>query len=58
MNTGQWRVGFRRNLMIETERDIQKRQNVMVVSMRLGFAERSGNRATATHTALTYNISH
>ena len=58
VNTGQWRVRFRRNLMIETERDIQKRQNVMVVSMRLGFAERSGNRATATHTALTYNISH
>ena len=58
VNTGQWRVGFRRNLMIETERNIQKRQNVMVVSMRLGFAERSGNRSTATHTALTYNISH
>ena len=56
VNTGQWRVGFRRNLMIETERDIQKRQNVMVVSMRLAFAERTGNRSNAEHTALVYNI--
>ena len=56
VNTSQWRVGFRRNLMIETERDIQKRQNVMVVSMRLAFAERSGDRSNAEHTALAYNI--
>ena len=28
----------------------------MVVSMRLAFMERTGNRATATHTALQYNI--
>ena len=58
VNTSQWRLGFRRNLMIETERDIQKRQNVMVVSMRLAFAERTGTRSSATHTALAYNISH
>ncbi len=58
VNTSQWRVGFRRNLMIETERDIQKRQNVMVVSMRLAFAERTSDRANAEHTALAYNISH
>ena len=58
VNTSQWLVGFRRNLMIETERDIQKRQNVMVVSMRLAFAERTGDRANAKHTALTYNITH
>ncbi len=56
VNTSQWRVGFRRELSIETERDIQKRQNVMVVSMRLGFAERTGNRSNARHTALQYNI--
>ena len=58
VNTSQWRVGFRRNLMIETERNIQKRQNVMVVSMRLAFAERTGDRSNAEHTALTYNISY
>ena len=55
-NRSQWRVGFRRELAIETDRDIQKRQNIMVVSMRLAFAERSGNPANATHTALQYNI--
>ena len=56
VNTSQWRIGFRRNLMVETQRDIQKRQNVMIVSMRLAFAERSNDRANATHTALAYNI--
>jgi hypothetical protein len=56
VNRSQWRVGFRRELFIETQRDIQKRQNIMVISMRLGFQERSGNRATAKHTALHYNI--
>ena len=56
VNRTQWRLGFRRELMIETTRDIQKRQNVMVVSMRLAFMERTGARASATHTALQYNI--
>ena len=56
VNRTQWRLGFRRELMIETTRDIQKRQNIMVVSMRLAFMERTGKRSTATHTALQYNI--
>ena len=56
VNRTQWRLGFRRELMIETTRDIQKRQNIMVVSMRLAFMERTGARASATHTALQYNI--
>ena len=56
VNRTQWRLGFRRELMIETARDIQKRQNIMVVSMRLAFMERTGARASATHTALQYNI--
>ena len=55
-NRTQWRVGYRRELMIETTRDIQKRQNIMVVSMRLAFMERTGDRSKATHTALQYNI--
>ena len=50
MNRTQWRLGFRRELMIETTRDIQKRQNIMVVSMRLAFMERTGTRSTASHT--------
>ncbi|MDA0734371.1 MAG: phage major capsid protein [Chloroflexi bacterium] len=56
VNRSQWRVGFRRELLIETTRDIQKRQHIMVISMRLAFMERTGNRSTATHTALQYNI--
>ncbi len=56
VNRTQWRKGFKRELLIEAERDVQKRQNVMVVSMRVAFAERTGDRATATHTALQYNI--
>jgi HK97 family phage major capsid protein len=55
-NRSQWRVGFRRELSIETERDIQKRQNVMVVSMRIALSERTGARSSATHTALQYNV--
>ena len=56
VNRTQWRKGFKRELLIETERDIQKRQNVMVVSMRVAFAERSGDRTNAKHTALHYNV--
>ena len=56
VNRSQWRVGFRRELSIETDRDIQKRQNIMVVSLRIAFAERTGTRSSATHTALQYNI--
>ena len=56
VNRSQWRVGFRRELAIETDRDIQKRQNIMVVSLRIAFAERTGTRTSATHAALQYNI--
>ena len=56
VNRSQWRVGFRREIAIETDRDIQKRQNIMVVSLRIAFAERTGTRSTAIHSALQYNI--
>ena len=56
VNRGQWRVGFKRELTIETVRDPQKRQNIMVVSFRIALQERSGTRSTATHTALQFNI--
>ena len=56
VNRTQWRKGFKRELLIETERDVQRRQNVMVVSMRVAFAERSGSRTSAAHTALQFNI--
>ena len=56
LNRSQWLVGFKRELAIETVRDPQKRQNIMVVSFRIALQERSGSRASATHTALQYNI--
>ncbi|MEE8465355.1 MAG: phage major capsid protein [Dehalococcoidia bacterium] len=56
VNGSQWRIGFKRELTIETVRDPQKRQNIMVVSFRIALQERSGNRSSATHTALQYNI--
>ncbi len=56
VNRSQWRVGFKRELTIETVRDAQKRQNIMVVSFRIALQERSGSRTSATHTALQYNI--
>jgi hypothetical protein len=55
-NTSQWRVGFKRELTIETVRDAQKRQNIMVLSFRIALQERSGTRSTATHTALQFDI--
>ena len=56
VNRTQWRKGVKRELLIETERDIQRRKNVMVVSMRIAFAERTGNPRSATHTALQFNV--
>jgi len=56
VNRNQWRKGFRREMTIETVRDVQKRQNIMVISFRMAFMERSGTRSSATHTALQYDI--
>ena len=56
LNRTQWAQGFRRQLMIDVDRDTQKRQTVVTVSFRHALAERSGARTSATHTALQYNI--
>ena len=56
VNRTQWAQGFRRQLMIDVDRDTQKRQTVVTVSFRHALAERSGARSSATHTALQYNI--
>lgn len=45
-----WKVGFRRQLLIEVDRFIQKRQMVMVSSFRIAVAAH-GTRSTATHTS-------
>ena len=55
-NRAQWAQGFRRQLNIDVDRDLQKRQTVVTVSFRHALTERSGSRSSATHTALQYNI--
>jgi hypothetical protein len=56
LNRDMWRVGFRRELLVEMDRDIKKRQFIMVVSFRMALASR-GTRATSTHTAGIHGIS-
>lgn len=55
VNRSMWHVGFRRDLLIEVDRDIQKRQYIMVVSLREAVGAH-GTRASATHTAGIRNI--
>lgn len=55
MNRRMWYAGFRRNILVEVDRDIQKRQIVMVTSMRPAVAT-WGTRSAATHTAGIRNI--
>jgi hypothetical protein len=50
-----WYVGFLRELLIEVDRDIQKRQYIMVTSLREAVGCH-GTRASATHTAGIRNI--
>jgi hypothetical protein len=55
-NLDFWNVGFRRELLIEVDRDIQARSLIMVVSFRIAVAAH-GTRASASHTSGVYNIS-
>ncbi len=50
-----WRTGFRRNLLFEVDRDIQKRMLIMVVSYRMAMSAH-GTRSAAIHTAGIRNI--
>ena len=54
-HTGMWKTGFRRELLVELDRDVQKRQLLMVISFRESIIAR-GTRSAATHTAAGYNI--
>lgn len=56
VNTTQWRVGFRRQIEMETEREAGKGQTTMYVSFRIALTERTGTRSSATHTAIAYDI--
>lgn len=50
-----WKVPFKRQLTIELDRLIQKRQQILVASFRIAVGAR-GTRSTATHTAVGINI--
>lgn len=50
-----WNVGFRRQLLIEVDRDIQRRLLIMVISFRIAIATH-GTRASNIHTAGVRNI--
>lgn len=52
-----WKVGFRRELLIEIDRNIQKRQFIMVVSFRIAVGAR-GTRSSAVHTAGIHGITY
>ena len=56
INRNQWRQGFRRDLTVDVDRDTQKRQTVVTVSFRHALTERTGSRSSATHTAISYDI--
>ena len=53
VNKSQWKQGFRRDLQIESFRDIQKDQNILVASFRMALIP-SG--IAVTHTAVGYDI--
>ena len=55
VNRNSWYVGFRRELLMEMDRDIKKRQFIMVTSFREAVAAH-GTRASITHTGGIFNI--
>jgi HK97 family phage major capsid protein len=54
-NRSMWVSGFRRQVLVETDRDIQKRMWIMVTSLRPAIGA-WGTRSTNTHTAGIRNI--
>ena len=54
-NRDMWYAGFRRDLLIETDRLIQKRQYIMVTSLRMAVGA-WGTRSTNTHTSGAVNV--
>ena len=53
VNKSQWKQGFRRELQIESFRDVQKDMNILVASFRMALIP-SG--IATTHTAVGYDI--
>lgn len=52
-----WKAGFMRELLIEVDRDIRKRQFIMVSSFRMAIGCR-GTRSSAVHTAGVHGITY
>ncbi len=50
VNTTQWRVGFRRGITMEPDREPGKGQTTLYVSMRIAFLPR-GDTSSVTHTS-------
>lgn len=55
VNRDMWYVGFIRDLMIEVDRDIQRRQYIMVTSLREAIGARM-RASTDTHSGGVFNI--
>lgn len=55
VNRTMWNVGFRRNLLIEADRDINRRQYILVTSFRQAIGA-WGTRSSNKHTGGIYNI--
>lgn len=61
VNRDMWKVGFRRQLMVEIDRDIRKRIFIMVVSFRLAVAAQDHGDSTSRskdHTAGIHGITY
>lgn len=56
LNTSQYRVGFRRGITMETDREPGKSQTTLYVTFRIAFEGRNAN-ASDTATALQYDVS-
>jgi hypothetical protein len=56
-----WKVGFRRQLMIEIDRDIRKRIFIMVLSFRMAIAAQDNGDSTTRgkdHTAGVHGLTY
>lgn len=55
LHRDSWQLGYRKAFLVESERSASKGLVSLTISLRLGFIS-FGNIATATHTALGYNV--
>lgn len=55
VNATQWKVGLKRGVTVEPDREAAKGQSVLYVSLRIGFVAK-GARSSARHTAIAYDI--